>query len=82
MMHVFQDVLQKLYQIIFSITNQTVGADELFPMTVLLLIHSDVPELMRYMNFLHLFLSSEEKMGETGYCLITFEAAITHLLQM
>jgi len=81
MMTVVQQVMKELYTMLRSICGQDIGADELFPAVVVMMIHSNIPELHRYIRFLHKFLSDNDKFGECGYCLITIEAAMVHIME-
>jgi hypothetical protein len=70
---VLKETLEVLFKDVQKYTNSVIGADELFPAFVAVVIHSDVPELYRYLKFLHCFLSEHDKTGEVAYCLITLE---------
>jgi hypothetical protein len=62
--------------------NYNCTADELFPLFVYVILHSDLKaaELTELILYLHHFLADAYKLGEGGYCLVTLEAAVRQIL--
>lgn len=82
MIRTVQRVVKFIFEQVKLCTEKAIGADEIFPLFLCVLIHSQLAEVENYIIFLNNFLSTEEKMGEAGYCLVTLEAAFQHLNTM
>jgi hypothetical protein len=76
MLRIVQSVLKILFETVLDHTNKPAGADELFPLFLCVLIHSQISDLDKYIAFLSSFLTPTEKIGEPGYCLVTLEGII------
>ena len=55
------------------------GADDFLPIFVYVLVSAALPNMLALHEEMLTFVSPERKMGEAGYYLATFEAAISHL---
>ena len=74
MVRVIQRVLKYLFDIVHQVTSKMIGADEMFPLFLYILIRSRMSSNVHlYLKFMNNFLTSGEKMGEGGYCLVTLE---------
>eukprot|EP01102_Stenamoeba_stenopodia_P011932 TRINITY_DN3703_c0_g1_i1.p1 TRINITY_DN3703_c0_g1~~TRINITY_DN3703_c0_g1_i1.p1 ORF type:complete len:452 (+),score=113.66 TRINITY_DN3703_c0_g1_i1:37-1392(+) len=58
------------------------GADELLPLFTYVIIKSLVVNLHSESSFMSDFVPEEMMMGQEGYCLATFQAALQHIYQM
>ena len=71
MIRVIQAVLKMLFDIVQKSTGKVIGADEMFPLFLCVLIRTNMYDIADYIKFLDNFLTSDEKLGESGYCLVT-----------
>lgn len=81
MIYKIQVVIRKLFklaQVLFK--SQDIGAEELFPLFVLCLIHCDIANLSHYISYIESYLTESQKLGEAGYCLVTLKAAYHYVI--
>jgi hypothetical protein len=71
MIRLIQSVLKLLFDTVQKFTGKVIGADEMFPLFLCVLIRSNMNDIANYIKFLDNFLTSDEKLGESGYCLVT-----------
>ncbi|PRP84354.1 hypothetical protein PROFUN_07655 [Planoprotostelium fungivorum] len=97
MIHIIQKVLTSIIGIIHHIAGpqREVGADDIFPVFIYLLVWSTIGKhtyytnkgrkeisVHHYIQLLNDFMTEGEFRGEAGYCLVTLEAAVRHLTDM
>lgn len=68
-----QRAIALLYTAVQQLIGKEVGADELFPVIVIAVLHCNIPDIHHYIKFLNDFLSHTERFGEVGYSLITLD---------
>jgi hypothetical protein len=61
---------------------RSLGADDMLPLFIFVLINSNILNFFQVVGYMSDFLTESEKIGEPGYCLVTFEAAGRHVLNM
>ena len=58
---------------------KVLGADECLPILVWCVVHSDFEAPFSTLQLLQALCNPDKRMGEIGYCLSTFEAALAHI---
>ena len=57
-----------------------VSADVLLPVMVLVVIHAELPHAYAMLKHAYNYLEPQAARSELGYCLVTYEAALEHVL--
>eukprot|EP00027_Filamoeba_sp_ATCC50430_P007089 CAMPEP_0168542202 /NCGR_PEP_ID=MMETSP0413-20121227/1223_1 /TAXON_ID=136452 /ORGANISM="Filamoeba nolandi, Strain NC-AS-23-1" /LENGTH=376 /DNA_ID=CAMNT_0008572065 /DNA_START=105 /DNA_END=1235 /DNA_ORIENTATION=+ len=82
MIQAVEDTLQNIYDILKKANNRDIGADDILPVFIYTLIHCQVNELWKYVDFTSQFLAPREANGQLGYCAVTLQAAVMFLTQL
>ena len=71
-----EDTLQLIYELLKKNNHRDVGADDILPVFIYTLIHCNVQDLWKYVDFTSQFLSPREANGQLGYCAVTLQGNV------
>jgi hypothetical protein len=63
-----------------ALAEDVVSADVLLPVMVLVVIHAELPHAYAVLKHAYNYLEPQAARSELGYCLVTYEAALEHVL--
>eukprot|EP01102_Stenamoeba_stenopodia_P006337 TRINITY_DN1739_c0_g4_i1.p1 TRINITY_DN1739_c0_g4~~TRINITY_DN1739_c0_g4_i1.p1 ORF type:complete len:880 (+),score=221.35 TRINITY_DN1739_c0_g4_i1:486-3125(+) len=82
MLLIVKDTMLLINEIGRDITNSMLSTDDVFPILLYVTIHADIHNVFEHLEYMELYASPSDRMGQLGFCLTSLSAACNHILNM